>query len=125
MKTSFILWSFVMTTLFFTACQTEDLAIPVNDHKSVSNAKNGPQQSVTTYGGYATGLNATITSNQNGVVSSNQYNFAHTGLLPAGGGALNAAHPQVLIEGVISADSLKANTSGSNNQTVSQASAEA
>ena len=122
MKTAFILWSVVLTTLFYTSCQTDDLATPLNGHKSVSSAK-GATQSVTTYGGYATGLNATITTTQNGSVTSNQYNFASTGLLPATGGTLNANVSQALVEGALSADSLSANTTGQNKQTLSEASA--
>ena len=122
MKTLFILGSFIMTSLFFTACQSEDLATPMNAKSGIQEARGGAP-AVTTYGGNAIGLKATVTSTQNGVVVSNQYNFANTGLLPETGGSLNATHPQALVEGVLSADSLNASTNGQNNQTVSTASA--
>ena len=122
MKAFFILWSVVLTSLLFTACQTEDLATPSIAREHIYAAKGG-QQSVTSYSGYGTALNATITSSQNGTVTSNQYSFAYTGLLPAIGGSLNASAAQALVEGALSADSLEASTTGQNNQTISVASA--
>ena len=122
MKTLFILGSLIMTSLFFTACQTEDLATPGNARSGIQEAR-ANATAVATYGGNAIGLKATVTSTQNGAVVSNQYNFANTGLLPTTGGSLNATHPQALVEGVLSADSLTASTAGQNHQTISTASA--
>lgn len=124
MKTLSIFWSVVMATLFFTACQTEDLASPIGHGSSeVKAAKGGAQSGVVTYGGQATGLNATITTTQNGTVVSNQTILSQTALLPATGGSLSASHGQAAIEGVLSFDSLTAAISGQTNTTTSNASA--
>ena len=113
MKTLSIVWSFVLATLFFTSCQTEDLATPMaHGHSELKAAKGGPQSVTVTYGGQATGLNATITTMNNGTVVSNQTILSQTGMLPLSGGSLNAGHSGALIEGVLSADSLNASITG-------------
>ena len=124
MKALSILWSVVLTTLFFASCQTEDLASP-SGHGSTETleARRGPQSGVITFGGQATGLNATITTTQNGTVVSNQTILSQTALLPASGGSLFASHGEAIIEGALSVDTLTASTSGQNSQTTSQATA--
>ena len=124
MKTFSILWSVMLTTLFFTSCQTEDLASPSGRETSeVLEARRGPQSGVITFGGQATGLNATITTTQNGTVVSNQTILSQTALLPTTGGSLTASHGEAIIEGALTVDTLTASISGQGNQTTSNASA--
>jgi len=124
MKTFSILWSFVLTTLIFTSCAQEDLATPVkNGNSDILAAKGGGKTTIVTYAGQATGLNATIMTQQNGGIVSHQTILSQTGFLPASGGNLSASHEQANIEGVLTAETLNASTSGQENQTISQASA--
>ena len=125
MKTFSILWSFVLTTLIFTSCTQEDLATPLMKGNSdiLAAKKGGGETGIVTYGGQATGLNATIMTQQNGGIVSHQTILSQTGFLPAAGGNLSASHGQATIDGVLTADSLSASTSGQGNQTISQATA--
>src|SRR5688500_2076112 len=117
MKTISILWVFIVTILIFTSCQTDDLATPAMTGDKVEiSAKRAGETSVV-YSGNANGINATITIFQNGTVVSNQAILSNTGLLPATGGSLFASDSNVIVEGVISAETLNASITGQNNQT--------
>ena len=129
MRTISIMWSFVLTVLFMTSCGQEDLAAPAGygKHDAIAAKKGGGgngggEQGVVTYAGHATGLNATITTIQNGTVTSNQSLFANTGFLPAAGGSLTANAAQAVIEGVLTAETLDATVTGAGSQTTSASS---
>jgi hypothetical protein len=125
MKTFSILWSFVLASLIFTSCAQEDLATPSTKGNSdiLAAKKSDRETGIVTYSGQATGLNATIMTQQNGGIVSHQTILAQTGFLPASGGNLSANYAQANIEGVLTAETLNASTSGQGNQTTSQASA--
>src|SRR5688500_10534704 len=125
MKTFSIIWSFVLTTLIFTSCETEELARPAMVGQSdITDARRGGENTgVVAYGGQATGVNATIMNTQSDTVTSYQTILAQTALLPAAGGTLSANDSLATIEGVLTTATLTASTSGQNNQTVSTATA--
>ena len=124
MKTLLIFWSFILTTSMFTSCDMEELAAPSAAGQSeIQIARRAAQNGSVTYGGQATGLNATIMTIQNGMVTSNQTILSQTGLLPASGGSLSANYVQANAGEAITIDSLNAAVSGTGNQTIAQSSA--
>ena len=124
MKTLLILWSFILTTAIFTSCEMDELASPSSQGHSetLASRRTAPNGAVT-YGGQGTGLNATITTLQNGSVVSNQTILSQTAILSASGGSLTTNYVDANLNGVVTVDSLSASITGANNQTVSQTSA--
>jgi hypothetical protein len=124
MKSFSFLLSIVITTLFFTSCQTEELASPSGKGSSEAIEFRGRgQSSGIVYGGQAQGLKANILRNVNGTIVSTETILAETSPLSSSGGTVYANHGNAIIEGVLSVDTLTASTSGQNNQTTSNATA--
>jgi hypothetical protein len=127
MKKKSILWSILLIIGTMTACTKAESPVPTTDagakYKKGGNAGPSTPTGTTTYGGQATGLNATVWNTQNFVVTSNQTILAQTTMLPATGGSLTASHTAAYIAGVFTADALSASVTGQGNTTTSTASA--
>jgi hypothetical protein len=120
MKKCVSFWALGLALLSLASCsKPEVLDTNGSDQVSAEGRKNSPS-AVSTYGGSATALNATITTIENGIVVSDQTLVANTGLLAASGGSLSATEPQANIQEMVIAENLNASISGEANQTVAQ-----
>jgi len=115
----FVLLLLVIT---MTACEKADL-ISENESTLQSRSAKAPRTTSPAFGGRATGVDATIVSIVNGVVTSNQTLLAETGLLPITGGSLTNSQLLASINGVLTTDSVGATISGAGTATTAQSTA--
>jgi hypothetical protein len=117
-----VIGSMAMFALIVSSCHKAETPAPaVASVSSYATAKGGPQSTVTTYAGRATGVDATIRTLVNGTIYSNQYLLAQTASLPLTGGAYNSSVAPASVTNVLSADTLAAVTTGQGGSCFSQA----
>ncbi len=131
MKKITTLWSVLVISLTFASCEKTELPAPAPETQNGSQFKKtsaggggntGGQTATATYGGRATGIDATIWDFQNPIVTSNQATFADTYFLPASGGAVTKSELQATIQGSLTANTVNASITGQGNSTQTEAS---
>jgi hypothetical protein len=106
----------------FTAC--EKAFVSKNENQAfVQTARGGKSATTTTYGGQASGVNATVVNTSGTGVTSYQTIIAQTPFLSTTGGSLVATALQGNIPGVFTADSVGAKITGEGNVTSAQSTA--
>lgn len=119
------LWSLALIAITVSSCSKTEIPTPATtasaSYKKGATTGGGAQTAVTTYAGRSTGVDATITTINNGTVYSNQYLLAQTTALPLTGGSYNAQQAPASIGTVLNADSLYAVVTGQGSSTLAQA----
>jgi|SRR5687768_13807489 len=105
-----------------TSCEKTELPAPETEAGDSMKRGGGGVTAATTYGGRATGIEATVWDFQSAIATSTQTNIADTYFLPATGGSITRSETQGSIPGTLTSGAVNAATTGQNNSLYSEAS---